>query len=147
MNVIRTILGVAIGLVVSQVCPSAATTKPATLKLGMHQTVDLPGSSARVTFIHAKDERCPQDVQCLFDGPVYALLWFELGAQRKLLSVGLPNQQADAEVPNKFFGYEFCFVSLHPLPHTRKAVRPQDYVLQLTVQQTSSEVSSCRDVA
>jgi hypothetical protein len=112
------------------------------LTLKLTESVTLP-SVGKITFIHAQDERCPVDVQCLVPGSAYALLWLELGAKKSLVAVSWPQQQSVLEVSNKFFGSKFCFVSLEPKPSQVTPTQAHTRVLTFIVRQSSSPESSC----
>lgn len=138
----------ATALVALRGAAAADVAPPVTLTLGMHQTVALPGSSARLTFIHAIDHRCPRDgrTECLHPGWARALVWFELGDLRRVLVVDQGRQAPVDGLSNRTSGWELCFVGLEPSPRPGQPVRPQDLVLQVRVHPHTATASACGGV-
>lgn len=121
-----------------------AAAEASTHLLRLNQSLTLPGGKARVTFVYAHDARCPKDVQCLVAGDAYALLWFEMGTERKLLALAWPSPAENLDLPHKYLGYEFCFLSLEPKSRHNQVIRVRDRKLGFTVQQNTSEQSGCK---
>jgi len=121
---------------------SAPALAQSTVTLKLHESVTL-SSIGKVTFIHAQDDRCPVEVECLVPGNAYALLWVELGTKKALIAVESPQKRGDLEIGNKFFGSEFCFVSLEPKPSQVTPTQVHMRVLTVLIKQSSSPVSSC----
>ena len=121
---------------------SAGACAQTTITLRLSEAVTVP-SVGRVTFIHAEDERCPVDVHCIAAGSAYALLWVELGTKKGLVAVQTSQRRLDLEVENRFFGTEFCLISLEPRPSQAKPVHPHSRIITLLLRQNSSSNSTC----
>ena len=124
-----------------------ATADTSTHALRLNESLTLPGGSARVTFVYAHDARCPKDVQCLVAGDAYALLWFEMGTERKLLAVAWPGPPANLDLPNAHLGYAFCFLALEPRSRHNQVVRARDRKLRFTVQKDVEGARACKAAA
>lgn len=128
--------------------PVAAPGDAASLSLRMNETARVPGSELRVTFLEARDDRCPQGVQCIVAGSVRATLRVELASRQALVSVAWPEPSARASaLPGNAFGHTFCFTSLEPRARAGRPVPPDDLVLAFSIREAGQAVAACGSTA
>ena len=103
------------------------------LRLGDSESVD--EGSLSLTFVEvARDNRCPKDVQCIVAGEAVAIFAAETsdGASADLTFEVPPGGSAT----QSYEGYTITVVSVDPQTHSKRRIKPEDYVARVLVERS-----------